>query len=680
MKYKLLLVALLIAALSNGCDINEPAAPVWDVSVTAPIANKEYLMSDVLEDESDNLFHYNDGTNKGVLYYTDSYQIDKITFEDKLKIDGFSESITENVGALKIEPDTVQGNVGSTELGLNPAVRIAVPPINDKTVASDLSEPGKFLQARFKSGSFDLVITNNFTDDVDITVSNISLVNSDDGNVIASYNGNVTIPASQSVSVSDLKINTEIYVKNRLKIEAVLSTSGSGGKVVTVPENFLTLTAITKNLEVSEATAKFPEQDFLSLNGSIKIGDKNEKISKAVIKFGSLDLKLTNNTELNAEIRYRFPDIKTADGNVFEGAAVIASGESKKLFDNKSLAGFLLEADNAQLEELNYTIDYKIVSDNQYKTIRSGDYAKAEFEFSELTFEEFEGYILPFEFEPEKTSFAFDIEKNKIDFEKLLLSNPALSIRLNSTANIKFLIAGKLKLYMPDGTVKNFNLNGNTLSAVVITPSTERIYINGDSVSAFIKNLDDIPDSAAIELSTMVNPDFEYVSVKSTDYIQGELEAEIPLDFGIQYAGYSDSIDIELSNDDRDLLRDIKYLEANLNVENGLPVNISFTGRLYDAAGNFLTYFPPAEFQDTVITIRPAEADGSGYAVLPAETHVKVIADSAASAKIADAAYMKVRLRFGTASADKPVKIRSTDTIRIKAFGVSEYKIEPENN
>lgn len=678
MKYKSLMIAL--AALITGCNINDPVAPVWDVSVTAPIANKEYLMSDILEDESENLFHYNNGSNKDVLYFTDSYQIDKITFEDKLKIDGFSESITENAGALKIESDTVQGNVGSTELGLNPAVRIAVPPINDKKVASDLSEPGNFLQARFKSGSFDLVIRNNFTSDVSVTVSNISLVNSDDGSVIAMHGGSVTIPPSQSVLVSDLKINTEIYVKNRLKIEAVLSTQGSGGDEVRIPDNFLTLTAITKNLEVSEATAKFPEQDFITINGAIKIGDKNERIARAVIKFGALDLRLTNNTELDAEIRYSFPQIKTADGNIFEGAAVIPGGESKTLFDNKSLAGFSVEAPDGLLEELNYAIEYRIVSDNQYKTIKSSDNAKADFEFSELTFEEFEGYIAPFDFEPEKTSFAFDFEKDKIDFDKLFLSNPLFSIKLKSTADIKFLIGGKLKLYMPDGTVKNFNLNGNTLSAVLITPSTERIYINGDSVSAFIKNLDEIPDSAVVELSGTVNPDFEYVSVKSTDYIEGELEAEIPLDFGIQHAEYTDSIEIELSDDDRDLLRDIKYLEANLNLENGLPVNLSFTGRLYDAAGNFLTYFPPAEFQDTLISVSAAETDLNGYAAAPKESYVKVIADSAASAKIADAAYMKVRLRFSTASADKSVKIRSTDTIRIKAFGVSEYKIEPGNN
>ncbi|MGK9369430.1 hypothetical protein ACSSWA_11045 [Melioribacter sp. Ez-97] len=678
MKYKSLMIAL--AALITGCNINDPVAPVWDVSVTAPIANKEYLMSDILEDESENLFHYNNGSNKDVLYFTDSYQIDKITFEDKLKIDGFSESITENAGALKIESDTVQGNVGSTELGLNPAVRIAVPPINDKKVASDLSEPGNFLQARFKSGSFDLVIRNNFTSDVSVTVSNISLVNSDDGSVIAMHGGSVTIPPSQSVLVSDLKINTEIYVKNRLKIEAVLSTQGSGGDEVRIPDNFLTLTAITKNLEVSEATAKFPEQDFITINGTVKIGDKNERIARAAIKSGALDLRLTNNTGLDAEIRYSFPQIKTADGNIFEGAAVIAGGESKNLFDNKSLSGYSVEAAGGLLEELNYAIEYRIVSDNQYKTIKSSDNAKADFEFSELTFEEFEGYISPFEFEPEKTSFAFDFEKDKIDFDKLFLSNPVFSIKLKSTADIKFLIGGKLKLFMPDGTVKNFNLNGNTLSAVLITPSTERIYINGDSVSAFIKNLDEIPDSAVVELSGTVNPDFEYVSVKSTDYIEGELEAEIPLDFGIQHAEYTDSIEIELSDDDRDLLRDIKYLEANLDLENGLPVNLSFTGRLYDAAGNFLTYFPPAEFQDTLISVSAAETDLNGYAVAPKESYVKVIADSAVSAKIADAAYMKVRLRFSTAPANKPVKIRSTDTIRIKAFGVSEYKIEPGNN
>ncbi len=680
MKCKRLLIISLIAALITGCNINNPVAPRWDVSATIPIVNKEYLMSELLEDESENLFHYNDGANKNVLYFTDSYKIDKITFENKLNIDGFSESITQQIGTLKIESDTVQGNVNSAELGLNSFARIAVPPVSNKKVSLDLSEPDNFLQARFKSGSFDLIIRNNFTSDVDITVANISFVNSDDGTVIASHNGNVTIPASHSTLISGLKINSEAYVKNRLKIEAVISTSGSGSKEVPVPENFLTLTAIMKNLEVSEATAKFPVQDFLSLNGTIKIGNKNERIARTIIKNGTLNLRLTNNTALKAEIRYKFPDIKTNDGKVFEGTVIIGGGESKKLFDNKSLAGYTLDAGEALIEELRYTIDFRIVSDNQYITIKSSDNARADFSFSELTFEEFKGYIAPFEFAPERTSFTFDMEKDKIDFEKLFLSNPIISLKLNTTAEIKFLLNGKLKLYMPNRTVKNFNLNDNTLSSVLITPSTERIYLNSDSVSAFIKNLDGIPDSAVIELSGTVNPDFGYVSVKSTDYIEGELEAEIPLDFGLQYAEYTDSVDIELSNDDRDLLRDIKYLETNLIVLNGLPVNMSFTGKLYDAAGNFLTYFPPAVFQDTIITIKGATTDNNGFAISPTEENIKVTIDSTTSAKIANAEYMRVKINFNTNSMDKPIKIRSSDTIKIRAFGISKYNIEPENN
>ncbi|MGK9476775.1 hypothetical protein [Melioribacter sp. OK-6-Me] len=680
MKCKRLQIISLITLLITGCNINNPVAPRWDVSATIPIVNKEYLMSELIEDESENLFHYNEGINKDVIYFSESHKIDRIKFEDRLKIDRFSKTITEEIGILKIESDTVHGYISSSELGLNPSSRVVVPPATNKKVYSDLSEPGNFLQARFKNGSFDLIIRNNFTSDVNITISNISLTNIEDGNIIASHTGEITIPPSQSAYLSNLKINTGIYVKNRLKLETILSTSGSNGKAVQIPENFLTVTAITKNLEVTEATAKFPEQDFITVNGKIKIGEKNERISRAVISNGTLDLKLTNNTELDAEIHYRFDNLKTGEGKIFEGSAFIASSKSQYLFDNKSLAGYTLDAGSTLLEELSYTINYRIISDNKYKTIKSSDNAKADLAFSELTFEEFKGYIAPFEFDPERTSFSFDVGKDKIDFKELFLSNPIISLKLNTTAEIKFLLNGKLKLYMPDGTVKNFNLNDKTLNTNLITPSTDRIYLNGDSISAFIEKFNAIPDSAVIEISGTVNPYFEYLSVKSSDYIEGELQAEIPLDFSLQYGEYSDSIDLDLTEDERDLLKDVKYLEANLIVENGLPVNMSLTGKLYDAAGNFLTYFPPAEFQDTIITIKGATTDNKGFATSPAEVNIKVMIDSTASAKIASAEYMRIKINFGTNSESKPVKVRSSDTIKIRAFGVSKYNIEPEND
>jgi len=96
------IIFMFLIVLIQSCDIKEPTAPNWDVSLNIPIANKSYTMFDILENKSSTIQHYTDITNGNLLYYSNTKQMDKIVLSDKLKSD------TPGVnGAISINSDSV---------------------------------------------------------------------------------------------------------------------------------------------------------------------------------------------------------------------------------------------------------------------------------------------------------------------------------------------------------------------------------------------------------------------------------------------------------------------------------------------------------------------------------------------------------------------------------------------
>ena len=80
---RLFIPAVALAFIFYSCNINEPTAPRWDVSLNVPIAKKHYTMYDIVEKKSSEINHYSDGSNKNILYYTDINELDKIDVKDK---------------------------------------------------------------------------------------------------------------------------------------------------------------------------------------------------------------------------------------------------------------------------------------------------------------------------------------------------------------------------------------------------------------------------------------------------------------------------------------------------------------------------------------------------------------------------------------------------------------------
>jgi len=93
---------------------------------------------------------------------------------------------------------------------------------------------------------------------------------------------------------------------------------------------------------------------------------------------------------------------------------------------------------------------------------------------------------------------------------------------------------------------------------------------------------------------------------------------EFPFQFGLLGGIYADSVNVDLSQDDRDKIKNVKYSAGFAKYYKRSCRLNWFHGKVYDRNNNFLMYFPPKyQDQDTVITVAGAATDADGKRHIP---------------------------------------------------------------
>ncbi len=684
MRLTKLLVVLILLVFMFSCNINEPNMPRWDVSLNLPIAKKNYSLMDLLEKSSD-LKYYKDGSN--LLYFSQEKDIDKIELKDKLKIDAVNESASETIGTIEIANDSVTANVGFGWIGsgITPGTQTVVPPLTDSPVSINTDIIDEFVTVKLDNGTIDLSITNNIPSPVSLTLKNIVLKNSSSGEIVAQYNSSTTIPAKETRTIKAIAVTKGIFIKNQLTLECLVSTNGSNGNSIVVPQNSFSVKAKFVNLSVVEAQAKIPVQVPIVIDNTILVEEgktQPTKFSNIVIESGSLTIKVVNDLDIDASLRLTIDNLKNPSGQTFTEIRSIARKQTITLFNNFSLSNYsLVSLNGSPTNQVSYKIFIQTKASSDFRTIKSTDGISGTIELSNLQLKEFSGQIAPQVVSAERSSISLDLQdlKNKLQFQEINLRNPLVQLRLKTNAQFEFKIDGRIEAKNKIGQRAILGLNSRTLNTTLITPSDSILTINSDSLSLFFKKFSSFPDSLIVFAGGTLNPNYKTVNMKNTDQISGRSIFELPLDLGISDAEITDSVSVDLSQDDRDKIKDVNSLETGIILTNGLPVSISFTGKLYDQNNKFLTYFPPIySIQDTVLTFTGAGVDASGNVVTKNKQTQKVIAQKTELDKIVNAKYMRIRVRLNTsAPGNTPVRFRTTDDLLIHAFGSTNYRVNP---
>lgn len=280
-------ITMFLTALIQSCDIKEPTAPNWDVSLNIPIANKSYTMLDIIGNKSSSIQHYSGGANQNLLYYSNVQQMDKITLGDKLKPDPNS---TVTPGAISISSDSVQTDIGLSWISpsANPGMQVVIPVVPETDMSGNFSLADQFQTVKIASGFIDIEIKNYFPLPVKITLRNLVLKNSDTGEIVAQLSEPIEILPLQSAARKSIPITQGRRVKNQLSLESKISTTGSNGQQITLPAKSLTIKAKFHDLKVSEYTGQLKPTVFEKTRSAVGLDVKD--IQKK-LKFQQINLK-----------------------------------------------------------------------------------------------------------------------------------------------------------------------------------------------------------------------------------------------------------------------------------------------------------------------------------------------------------------------------------------------------
>jgi hypothetical protein len=665
---------VLLSIILYSCGISEPKSPRWDVALNVPIAKKNYTLFDIIEKKSSVISHYTDGTNAGLLYYSDTKDLDQITIKNELTIDSFSDVNSKEMGVISIASDSVQTSAGFEWCGISASAgdQKIIPSVNNASLNKEFNSVEQFSSATVESGLMDIEIINNFPSPVTLVINNIKINNAQSNELIVEYNNSVSIPPLQKVRLNDLAIVTGVEVKNSLKLTCSISTSGSGGQTITLPSSSLTVKAVLKDVKVTKAVAKIPTQNPVVINGSAKIDDAASQPTKyqtVKLESGLLNFSVTNNFAVDAKATITIYNLKKEDGTMFSTSEVVSRNSSKEIFNNYSLANYsFVSSDGSATNVVSYKINFEPLASDDFRTVKSTDKTSGNISFSNLEAKEFTGLLKPTSVEQTRSSVSLDLKdlKNKLQFKELNLSNPVIELRLKPTAQMEFSINGKLEGKNSKGEKATMTLTSRTLyNKTKISTNDSVLTLNADSLTNFFKKFSELPDSLIVYAGGIVNPDYKTISIKNSDVVTGKSKIEIPLEFGISGGEVWDSVEVDLSDDDRDKIKDMNSLDVKLNINNGIPARLSFIGKLYDEYDNFLNYFPAKN--NAADTVKVSSTSNQ---------EILITIENGEPEKISRAKYMRIYLKFDTnGENNSSVKFKTDDVIDISASGLLNYNV-----
>jgi hypothetical protein len=684
-----ILLVLVLILFVQSCGIKSPTAPSWDIALNLPLVDTTYSILDMIKNDSSIVKP--DYTKQGLLVYNTVKEVEKIEVSDKLTVDGFSTNTSKQIGSISINGDSTKADIGfdwSQHLsGLPPGTQVPILAENNRAVSADLAAINQFQSAKFESGTIIIEIKNNFAEHVTLTIDGLTIKNSATNEIVAQTTAQLVVPPNSSRSFPPISFNTNVTVKNQLKFETTVSISGSGTNLVTVPQTAFSVTTKFSTLSVSEASAKIPQQNPVTIDSSIIMDETSAqptKFKKVLIATGTINITLRNNLDVDANVTMEIANLKNASDIKFSVSKTILRKSTTKYVDNVSLTDYsLVSLDNNPTNKINYKVTFTSQASSDYRTINKTDDFQATVDFSSLGIKEFDGVVKPTALDETRSAINLDTKElqKKFGFHQINFNNPLIELHLvpSAGAKINFKIDGRLEAQNELGEKSILFLNANTMDKTTITETDSVIKLNSDSVSNFFKKFTRLPDSIFVIAGGTLNANYQQVTVTNTSYVSGSSKIELPLDLGISDGLFADSVKMDFDIDKQKRIRDLNTSDINLILTNGLAVSFTFTGKMYDSTNTLLMYFPPKHIdQDTAITVSGGVTDANGNVITKTTQSVAVKIASGESDLIARAKYMRIFIKLNTSRSNNlPVKFKTKDDIRIESFGGVNYRVNP---
>lgn len=604
---KLYLIFIFSILIFSSCK-HELETPSWDIDLITPIANSNVSIDQIVIEDSLIEIQSNDSGLVSLFYQSNLEDID---FDSLINIDMIVPGKTERLDSINFPNISISDTISLGELvstiplgsilfpnGSSASIPFLPNVINADTFNVNASD--YFETMILSDGVLYFEIKNNLP--VDISNISCSLVNSSNLNIIASFNFPLIVSGSSaidSISLAGLSIDKNIEaIINNIDVNA-----SNGNITINYADNLISKISL-KNLQITEATAFFPEQELSReiTETSFDLGDA--QITEIGIKTGIVKISLISTIPDTGRIIYNIPSLKK-NGIPFSTEKIVPttiSGESTDyIFDFQDYVLDLTGKDgriggdtvNTIYSELITYIDStgELVTLNQLDSF----YYFTEFIFSPK-------YALGY-LGTDTVEFGPEIIENNI-FNNIVggnidLNNTELSVEIDNyfgaDANLVFteLTAentntGIITTPTVDEDGNNFigheyNINRATLINLEnanIESSKTSIKLNADEILSIL------PDKISTSLNVYLNPNGQS---SNPDFlfpeypIDASIELKVPLNIIANDLHLRDTSDIDIQQNE-----DLEIDKVFLKIENGFPIDCDFNMILLDMNKNVI--------------------------------------------------------------------------------------------
>ena len=515
------------------------------------------------------------------------------------------------------------------------------------------------------SGFVNLKIKNNLPFPIDI-----GLIISDENKDILNIEAKGIIP-NQVYNISEDIKDKEIY--NELKVEITsFNTVGSQG----VP---IDLSPSKDNFEIS-----FEIDELIITEGEINISEVDDffdgifdidlnfydsvELKNIIFNQGRLNFGISSFLGYDVEIDYLIPAIRN-DDTISDIIELKSNGSYNIDYDITNYDFDLYNEIKEKYNNLRVSSKFKIKSETGYILYKSNEEIDVTFTFSNLIFDEINGYFGNNKYLIEKEEI--ELEKELLDFYdkiegEFLFTNPRLGLNVNNSFGIPLFINLDIKA-SNNNKSENIIINDRVVEAKSKDGSFEETKIFIDKENSNILNFINLPpkDNLLIEGDIILNPDektYDNFILKNSE-IEANIFLELPFQISASNLMISDTFQIEGINFDSDL-SDARLL---FNYESDIPLTFDIE----------LIYLDKALFEIDrnvgEINIKGSDTDANGYSTGSISNTFEVNLSENLLKRIKEVENIIMNIELNT---EKNRSVNITSEIKFEFQSTIEFKLE----
>ncbi|MBZ0198277.1 MAG: hypothetical protein K8H86_00300, partial [Ignavibacteriaceae bacterium] len=193
-----------------------------------------------------------------------------------------------------------------------------------------------------------------------------------------------------------------------------------------------------------------------------------------------------------------------------------------------------------------------------------------------------------------------------------------------------------------------------------------------------------LPDQVSVSAEYIMNPDDDhtYHTATNQDSVNFETSFTSRSFFALKKSTITDTTEVELSDDDRDRIRDGRGANLTVEIDNGIPLTSWLKADLVDKNYNLLFTATKNAGKDSLYFLG-AQIGSNGEVSTNTFSTTTIQLDSSQIQKFADARYLiysvSVRTRDAYNNPPPTVALRGKQKLTVKAFGGVKYFVKPDD-